>query len=121
MSESSERWLADLESMIAASERAISYVKDMSFDAFLDDTRTQDAAVLNLVVLSEAAKGVPQEIKDEHPEIAWRAMAGFRNRVAHSNTTVDLALDHSVVWGILTVNLPPLVEALKKIAQEHSG
>lgn len=116
MSESSERWRADLDSMIAAIERALSYVDGMSFDAFLDDTRTQDAAVMNLIVLSEAAKGIPREVREAHGEIPWREIAGFRNRVAHSNTTVDLALDHTIVWSILTHNLPALLVDLKAIA-----
>ncbi len=103
--------------MIQASERAHGYVAGMTYDQFLDDTRTQDAAVLNLVVLSEAAKGIPQEIKDAHAEIPWRAIAGFRNRVAHSNTTVDLSLDHSVVWSILTQDIPALIAALRRIEQ----
>lgn len=101
--------------MIAASERAVSYIEGMTFDDFLDDTKTQDATVLNLVVLSEAAKGVPADIRDAHPEIPWREIAGFRNRVAHSNTTVDLSLDHSIVWAILTKNLPALVINLKRL------
>ena len=116
MSESSERWRADLESMIAASERATSYVQGMTFDAFLDDTKTQDAAVLNLVVLSEAAKGIPSEMRDAHPEIPWRQIAGFRNRVAHNNTTVDLSLDHAIVWGILTNDIPALLKNLRALA-----
>jgi uncharacterized protein with HEPN domain len=103
--------------MISACERAISYVRGMTFDTFLDDTRTQDATVMNLVVLSEAAKGIPDDIRAAHPEIPWRQMAGFRNRVAHSNTTVDLSLDHNVVWSILTNDLPALVRDLKSIAQ----
>jgi uncharacterized protein with HEPN domain len=116
LSESSERWRADLDSMLAAIERALSYVEGMSFDTFLDDTRTQDAAVMNLIVLSEAAKGIPGEIRDAHLEIPWRQIAGFRNRVAHSNTTVDLSLDHTIVWSILTRDLPTLLNALRAIA-----
>jgi uncharacterized protein with HEPN domain len=106
--------------MISAAERAISYVDGMAFATFLDDTRTQDAAVLNLVVLSEAAKGIPSDLRDAHPEIPWREIAGFRNRVAHSNTTVDLSLDHTIVWGILTNDLPVLLKNLKALLQSSS-
>lgn len=116
MSESSERWRADLDSMISAIERAVSYIQGMSFDAFLDDTRTQDAVVMNLVVLSEAAKGIPGDMRDSHPEIPWKQITDFRNRVAHSNTTVDLSLDHTIVWSILTQNLPSLLDDLRAIA-----
>jgi uncharacterized protein with HEPN domain len=115
LSESSERWRADLDSMIASIERAVSYIDGMSFDIFLDDTRTQDATVMNLVVLSEAARGIPGEIRDAHPEIPWRQITGFRNRVAHSNTTVDLSLDHTIVWSILTQDLPTLLNDLRAI------
>lgn len=102
--------------MILAAERAVSYVVGMTYDAFLDDTRTQDAAVMNLIILSEAARGIPEDIRSSHPEIPWRQMSGFRNRVAHSNTTVDLSLDHQVVWNILTHDLPALVSHLKRIS-----
>ena len=102
--------------MIVAIERAISYTSGMTFDVFIDDTRTQDATVMNLIVLSEAAKGIPDEIKDANPDIPWREMRGFRNRVAHAAQTVDLALDHSVVWEILTKDLPLLLEQLKRLA-----
>jgi uncharacterized protein with HEPN domain len=104
--------------MIASAERAVSYIEGMTFDEFLDDTRTQDAAVMNLVVLSEAAKGIPAEVQAVHSEIPWRQIGGFRNRVAHSNTTVDLSLDHSIVWEILSKDLPALVRNLKAIASK---
>jgi uncharacterized protein with HEPN domain len=88
----------------------------MSFDQFLDDTRTQDAVVMNLIVLSEAARGIPDDVENANLSIPWRQMKGFRNRVAHAAQTVDLALDHSVVWEILTKDLPPLPVELKKLS-----
>ena len=44
-----------LEHMLEAAELALSYVKDMDKDRFIDDRRTQQAVILNIVIIGEAA------------------------------------------------------------------
>jgi uncharacterized protein with HEPN domain len=112
---SGERWRADLDSMIAASERARGYVTGMTYADFLDDTRTQDAVVMNLVVLAEAQKGIPAEVRSLAPEVPWAAIGGFRNRAAHLESTVDLSLDLSIVWQICSRDLVELLAGLKRL------
>lgn len=115
MSSHFERWRADVESMITASQRAVSYCEGIKFEDFLEDSRTIDACVMNLIVLAEAAKGVPEDLKRSCAEVPWREISGFRNRAAHSNMTADLSLDLSIVWSICTKDLPrvlPHLEAL---------
>jgi hypothetical protein len=43
---------------------------------FLDDATLQRAFVRSLEVIGEAAKRVPESFRSEHPQVAWRAMAG---------------------------------------------
>ena len=105
--------------MITAAERAISYTSGIHYDDFIDDQKTIDAVVMNLIVLAEASKGVPESIQDQNPVIPWLAIEGFRNRAAHSNQTVDLSLDLSIVWAICTRDLPAILPALKLIAQAN--
>jgi len=46
-------YLGDL---LEAIERILTYTSDLSYDEFLDDTKTQDAVIRNLQVIGEAAK-----------------------------------------------------------------
>ena len=65
----------------------------VSKDEFLTDRRTQQAVVLNLMTIGEAAARIVNECKDfaaAHPEIPWAQMRGMRNRMAHGYFDIDL-------------------------------
>ena len=75
-----------LEQMHEAASQALAYVDGMDKDGFVADKRTQQAVVLNLLVIGElAAKLIEQrgDFVTEHPRIAWASMKGMRNRIAH--------------------------------------
>jgi uncharacterized protein with HEPN domain len=97
--------------MAEAAGLACSYVKDMSKAGFLNDKRTQQAVILNLVILGEASTKVLQEhaaFADRHPEVPWRSMKGMRNRLAHGYFEIDLEL----VWQTVQTALPSLLDQL---------
>jgi uncharacterized protein with HEPN domain len=84
---------------------------------FEQDKRTQQAVVMSLIVLGEAATKVMDqhpEFAAEHAEIPWRSMRGMRNRIAHGYFDIDLA----VVWGTLQTALPTLKVQLDSIVPE---
>lgn len=68
---------------------------------------------MNLIVLAEASKGVPDALRNKTPEIPWLAIEGFRNRAAHLNQTVDLSHDLSIVWQICKNELDELLPRLR--------
>jgi uncharacterized protein with HEPN domain len=72
--------------------------------AFLNDTRTQDAVLRNLHVLAESTQRISQELRLRHPEVAWRDIAAFRNVIVHGYLGVDLVR----VWDIVARDLPVL-------------
>ena len=87
-SEGSGLRLADFLDHIAEAARlAREYVGGMSQESFLQDRRTQQAVVLNLMTIGEAAARIANEHKDfatAHPEIPWAQMRGMRNRSSPS-------------------------------------
>jgi uncharacterized protein with HEPN domain len=92
----------------------------MSQESFLQDRRTQQAVVLNLMTIGEAAARIANEHKDFaalHPEIPWAQMRGMRNRMAHGYFDIDL----NIVWDTVRSSLPDLeariAEAVAKIKQ----
>lgn len=72
------------------------------------DPMRQDAVVRNLEIVGEAAKQVPDSLREQAPEIPWRQMAGMRDKLAHDYFGVDLAL----VWDVVANELPPTRERL---------
>lgn len=107
----SERLCLWLEQLIEAAGLACSYVEGMDFAAFESDRRTQQAVVLNLLLLGEiAAKLLEKEsaFVAAHPEIPWTAMKGMRNRIAHGYFELDL----KVVWDTVASAVPALAAQL---------
>jgi uncharacterized protein with HEPN domain len=73
--------LADyLSHMMEGVRLAREYVAGISKDDFLKDRRTQQAVVLNLITISEAASRIVTEHKGfaaGHPEIPWAQCAQY--------------------------------------------
>ena len=80
-------------------------------DSFLADRKTQDAVLRNLQVLSESTQRLSQDLKAAHPEIDWKAIAGFRNILVHEYLGVKPAL----VWEIVERHLAELEEKVAKM------
>ena len=81
----------------------------MSYEDFQADTKTQRAVTMNLVILGEAAARIEQRFPDfamAHPEIAWTAIRGMRNRIAHEY----FILNFETIWTTIEVELPRLIQ-----------
>ena len=92
-----------------AASQALTYVEGMEKEDFLADRRTQQAVILNLIVLGEAASRMMDRYPDfvaGQPQIEWQAMRGMRNRIAHGYYELDL----DVVWDTVSLGLPELLE-----------
>jgi len=78
----------------------------------LDTDRMLNLSLVRLLeVVGEAARGVSSIFREAHPEIAWKKMAGMRDRLIHGYYEVNL----DVVWETVTEDLPPLIAQLEKI------
>ena len=97
--------------MQQAAADACSFVEGLGKDDFLQDKRTQQAVIMSLIILGEAATKVMDQFPDfaaSHAEIPWRNMRGMRNRIAHGYFDINL----EVVWGTVQTALPALKSQL---------
>ena len=106
-----------LQHMRQAAADAVGFVEGMSRDEFLADKRTQQAVVMSLIVLGEAATKVMDRYPDfanAHAQIPWRSMRGMRNRIAHGYFDIDLG----VVWDTVQNALPGLLGSVQSLLED---
>ena len=83
------------------------FTEGMAQADFMQDKRTQQAVVMSLIVLGEAATKVMDQypvFAEQHKQIPWRSMRGMRNRIAHGYFEINL----DVVWDTVQSALSAL-------------
>lgn len=113
---SSRVYLHYLQDVLANAEKALAFVQGMSGDDFLRDEKTVFAVIRALEVMGEAAKNVPDNVRQKYPHIPWRDMAGMRDKLIHHYFGVDLG----TVWKTVKKDLPALQPELAKIVVQES-
>ncbi len=90
-----------------------SYTSDMSYEEFEDDELTIDAVMFRLVQMVEHIKKISKEYRDEHDDIKWVQIFGFRNGIVHDYGRTD----YTVVFEIIKNDLPVLKSEFRKAVQ----
>ncbi|RJP64428.1 MAG: DUF86 domain-containing protein [Candidatus Abyssobacteria bacterium SURF_17] len=93
-----------LDDILESIDAIIQYVDQMNFDEFSTDRKTVDAVVRNMEVIGEAARNLPDEIKELAPEIEWKKIVALRNVLAHEYFNIT----KKILWDIIHTKLPPL-------------
>ena len=83
--------------------------------AFLSDTKTQDAVLRNLHTLSESTQRLSSSLKAQHPDVDWQGISGLRNVLVHDYLGVNLAR----VWEVVSVDLPDLKAKIEAMLDEN--
>ncbi|MBP9022655.1 MAG: DUF86 domain-containing protein [Spirochaetes bacterium] len=108
----SEKVYSDyIEDIIRSAELIIDFTKDIDFDSFSKDLKTRYAVIRCFEVMGEAAKRIPDEIRNKYPAIPWKIISAMRDRLIHGYDVVD----DSVLWKTVVLDLPELLKNLRKI------
>jgi len=81
-------------------------------------SKRDDATFLEII--GEASRNVSVELREAHPEVAWRQIAAFRNFVIH--VYWDIKLER--IWEIVEKDLPvlkPQLEAIMTTLPDDEG
>lgn len=102
------------EDILESIERIEEYTANKTKEDFIKDIQLQDAVIRRFAVIGEAIKNIPQEVKDQNPEIHWREIAAMRNILVHEYFGVAL---HRV-WSTIKEDLPDLKNKIKNISEK---
>ena len=97
--------------MMEAAIKILKYTQGLTFEDFLADDKTIDAVVRNFEIIGEASLRIDEDFRLENPQIEWKKLRGFRNRIVHDY----FGIDYEIVWSILTQDLEELVFQLDQL------
>ena len=101
--------IAYLHLMIDSFAKIQDYTKDMSYEVFLSDSKTQSAVIMQLQVIGELAKKVSDEIKKQIG-IPWKQIIGMRDMVSHDYFSLDI----KAVWDTVIKSVPEAKQEIGK-------
>ena len=102
--------------ILEAIRRIESYTSEGK-EAFFADTMSQDAVVMNVQIIGEAAKKMSDELKKQYSKIPWRDVMGMRDKIVHDYAGIKL----EVVWDVVQNGLPSLKQVVESMMQKLGG
>ena len=86
------------------------YFGNKTYEEFINDGLLIDAIMFRLIQLVECIKNISANYKEEHPQIPWGKIIGFRNGIVHEYGETD----YTIVYAVITDNLKELKEVLEQ-------
>ena len=85
-----------------------------NYDDLLNDEYYAHAVIRAIEVIGEAVKNLSAPLKGGHPDIAWREIAGMRDKVIHRYFEINW----QIVWNVITDDLPALEPKIAALLKE---
>ena len=106
-----------LDDMLQSALKIKRYTQDIDYDSFVKDEKTIDAVVRNFEIIGEAANRMDPDFRDSNPEIEWKRIRGFRNRIVHDY----FGIDYEIVWSIIESYIDELIDWLDTIIERNKN
>jgi len=103
-----------LKDILEAMEAIEGFVEDIGFDDFKKDDKTSSAVIRKFEIIGEAAKNIPETIKQKHSIVPWREIASMRDKLIH----FYFGIKYELVWRTIKDVIPKIKPLIRKILEE---
>lgn len=119
----SDKNLVHILTILEAIEKIFIYTQDITNAEdfwLINDQLNFNASVSLLIAIGEETKNIDENLKDEYPDIQWKAIAGMRDKLAHHYRGIDPEMTWEVIINELDNLKTALISMLSKIDFEKA-
>jgi uncharacterized protein with HEPN domain len=91
--------------------------KDANTEIFAANWAMKRAVEHALLIIAEAAKHIPDNLKASRPEVPWKKIHGLGNILRHEYRRIDPA----VLWSVVSEHLDNLDKAVATLLDDESN
>jgi uncharacterized protein with HEPN domain len=92
------------------------FIQDLTYEQFCEDEKTQYAVIRALEIIGEAAKQIPDEIKDQFSNLPWQEIIRMRDKLIHHYYGIDV----EVLWNTVNEDLDQLQDIVQALISKFS-
>ncbi|HSA38697.1 MAG TPA: DUF86 domain-containing protein [Methanoregula sp.] len=105
-----------LSDILQAAQDIQNFTQGKSREDFITDEKTKSAVLYKFAVMGEATKLLPDQVREQYPDIPWRSIAGLRDKVIHGY----IGVDYELLWETIDKKNPLVITGLRKILDESN-
>lgn len=106
-----QRDAATLMDIVLACRDIGQFIHGLGQDEFTSSALVRTAVLRQLEIIGEATKRLSNDLREAHPGIPWKRMAGLRDRLIHAYDDIDLGK----IWEIATIDVPRVCSMLEPL------
>ena len=94
-----------------AIKQTLQYAQGIERQDLQQNDEKQASILYRLIIVGEATKRLSLSLREQHPTVLWRQMAGLRDVVIHDYDE----LDFDILWNVIHLNLPEILPEIQSI------
>ena len=111
----SRKFLLFLADMQEASANVVEFADGLTYEAFVSHGMAYHAIVRLMEIIGEAAKNIPDEVRERHLEVEWRRIGRARDIMAHHY----FGLEDETLWEMVQQHVPELLAQLSSVIEKE--
>ena len=104
-------YLKDILEAMSSIER---FVMGVDFEDFKKNDEKSSAVIKKFEIIGEATKNIPENIRQQSPDVPWKEMAMFRDKLVH----FYFGVKYEIVWATIKDVSPQLKPEIRKILND---